>query len=84
MYSVEIAATAQKFLSKIPESERRAILEKIDSIRENPFHFLKRLHGGRLWRLRIMKYRAIIDVIVKNRRLVVVSVGHRKNVYNGF
>jgi mRNA-degrading endonuclease RelE of RelBE toxin-antitoxin system len=39
------------------------------------------LQGEKLWRLRIGDYRAIIDVIVSNNKIIIVRIGHRKNVY---
>ncbi|MSS74446.1 hypothetical protein EXS72_02285 [Candidatus Pacearchaeota archaeon] len=58
------------------------ILDKIYAMKENPFRFLKRLQGEKLWRLRVADYRAIIDVIVSANKIIVVRIGHRKNSYN--
>lgn len=82
MYSIEITETAKKFLYKLEKKTAEVILNKIYSIRDNPFRFLKRLQGEKLWRLRIADYRAIIDVIVSMNKIIVLRIGHRKNVYN--
>jgi len=81
MYSIEIAKTAKRFLKKIPKQDVEIILNKIYSLRENPFRFLKRLKGYKLWRLRILEYRVIIDVVVSGKRIIVLRIGYRKNVY---
>jgi len=81
MYSIEIEDDAKKFLKKISNQDSEIILRKIYSIKENPFRFLKRLKGGKLWRLRVLKYRAIIDVIVTGKRITVLRIDYRKNVY---
>lgn len=81
MYSIEIEEKAERFLKKIPEKDRSIILNKIYSIRHNPFRYLKRLHGHKLWRLRVLKYRAIIDVIVTGKKIIVLRIGYRKNIY---
>ena len=81
MYLVQIEQNAENFLKKIPQQDKEIILNKIYSLRENPFRFLKRLRGNKLWRLRILKYRAIIDVVVSGNRIVVLRIGYRKNVY---
>lgn len=81
MYSVELTETSEKFLKKLNQKDREIILNKIYSIRDNPFRFLKRLQGQKLWRLRIGDYRAVIDIIVKGQKIYVVRIGHRKNVY---
>ena len=82
MFQVEITETAKDFLKKLQKKDSDIILNKIYSLRDNPFRFLKRLQGEKLWRLRIGDYRAVIDVIVSNNKIIVVRIGHRKNVYN--
>ena len=81
MYSVEVSDKAKKFLKKIPKKDAGIILKKIYSLRENPFRFLKRLRGQKLWRLRVLKYRTIIDVVVSRHRIIVLKISYRKNVY---
>ena len=82
MYSIQIEENAKKFLKKLNKNEADIILNKIYSIHENPFRFLKRLKGEKLWRLRIMKYRAEMDVVVSDNKIIVLRIGHRKNIYD--
>ena len=82
MYSIQIEKNAEAFLKKLEKKDAEIILNKIYSIRENPFRFLKRLQGEKLWRLRIGDYRAIVDVIVSMNKIIVLRIGHRKNVYD--
>ena len=81
MYNVEFSATAKKFLQRLNEKDAEMILKKIYSISDNPFRFLKKLEGNKLWRLRIADYRAIADVIISANKIIVLRIGHRKNVY---
>ena len=81
MYFIEFTETAKKFLKKLNKIDSEAISNKIYSIRENPFRFLKRLQGEKLWRLRIGDYRAVVDVIISMNKIIVIRIGHRKNVY---
>jgi mRNA interferase RelE/StbE len=82
MYSIELTVQAERFLEKLSQVERERILKRIYSIREQPFSFLKKLHGNRFWRLRIDDYRAIVDVVVVRRKIIVLRIGHRRNVYD--
>jgi len=82
MFQIEITKTAKDFLKKLQKKDSEIILNKIYSIRENPFRFLKRLKGEKLWRLRIGDYRVIVDVIIFMNKIIVVRIGHRKNVYD--
>ncbi len=82
MYLLEFSETAKTFLKKINKTDAEMILNKLYSIRDNPFRFFKRLQGEKLWRLRIADYRAVVDVIVSMNKILVVRIGHRKNVYD--
>ena len=82
MFQIEITETAKNFLKKLQKKDAEIILNKIYSIRENPYRFLKRLKGEKLWRLRIGDYRAIVDIIISMDKLVVIRIGRRKNIYN--
>lgn len=82
MYIIEFTETAKSLLKRLNRKDGEMILKKICSIRENPFRFLKRLQGEKFWRLKIADYRAIVDVIVSANKIVVMRIGHRKNVYD--
>ena len=82
MFQIELTETAKYFLKKLQKKDAEIILNKIHSIRENPYRFLKRLQGEKLWRLRIGEYRAIVDVIISMNKIIVIRVGHRKNIYD--
>ncbi len=82
MFQIELTETSKDFLKKLRKKDAEIILNKIYSIRENPYRFLKRLQGEKLWRLRIRDYRAVIDVIVSMNKIMVIRIGHRKNVYD--
>ncbi|MBS3079287.1 type II toxin-antitoxin system RelE/ParE family toxin [Candidatus Pacearchaeota archaeon] len=82
MFQIELTETAKDFLKKLQKKDAEIILNKIYSIRENPYRFLKRLQGEKLWRLRIGDYRAVVDVIVLMNKIIVIRIGHRKNIYD--
>ncbi len=82
MYSIQIEENAERFLKKLNKKDVEMILNKVYAIRDNPFRFLKRLQGEKLWRLRIGDYRVIVDVIVSFNKIIVIRIGHRKNVYD--
>ncbi len=82
MFQIELTETAKDFLKKLQKKDAEVVLNKIYSIRENPYRFLKRLQGEKLWRLRIGDYRAVVDVVVSMNKIIVIRIGHRKNVYD--
>jgi len=81
MFQIELTETAKDFLKKLQKKDAEIILSKIYSIRENPYRFLKRVQGEKLWRLRIGDYRAKVDVIISMNKIIVIRIGHRKNIY---
>lgn len=81
MYSVYISEKAKKQLNKLPEDIKEIILNKIYSIRHEPFRYLKKLQGSKLWRLRIMDYRVIIDLLVSEHKIFVLTVNKRERAY---
>ena len=82
MYSVWISEKAKKQLEKLPKKINQIIFNKIYSIRETPFHYLKKLEGSKLWRLRIMDYRVIVDVLVTENKIIVLTIDKRSRVYD--
>lgn len=81
-FTIAITNSAEKYLKSTPKKDQEIILKKIFSLRENPYPHIKKLQGNKLWRLRIMEYRAILDIVIKANTIYVVRIGHRKNVYD--
>lgn len=81
MYSIELSKKAKRFIKKLNKKDAEIILKKIYAIRENPFPHLKRLQGLKLWRLRIMDYRLIMDVVISGRKIIVLRISPRKDSY---
>ena len=81
MYEVIFDEEVIDFLNDLPQDLRKRIFNKIISTKENPFHFFERLKGRHDCKLRIGDYRAIADINQSLRRIEIILIGHRKNVY---
>ena len=81
MYKIVLSSTSEKFLRKLPKKQAEIILTKLYSIRFEPFRYIARLKGTKLWKLRMGSYRAELDIIIKSQTIFVVRAGHRRNVY---
>jgi len=79
--NILILPIAEKQLRKLPVDIAKVILAKIYSIRDNPLGHIERLKGGRMWKLRIGDYRAILVISTKDNIINVIKIGHRKNIY---
>lgn len=86
-WAVEISAGARKALSKLDPAAARAILtfldEKVARV-GNPRASGKALTGsplGNFWRWRVGDYRIVADVQDRTVTVLVVRIGHRREVY---
>ena len=82
IFSVRIKASAAKALKKIPKSDRTRLINAIDRLRDTPMAggTLKGEFAG-LRRLRMGAYRIIYEVVEDELVVLVVRIGHRKDVY---
>ena len=82
MYSIIFNPFAEKQLKKLENNLQRRILDVLNRIRIRPHHFIKRLVGSPYFRLRVGDYRIILDIQNDKLVIVVVELGHRKNIYD--
>ena len=86
VWRIEIARTAEKQISKLGRPAQKAIqrfLRERLLAAENPRQWGKPLHGEKqsLWRYRVGDYRLICDIQDERVVVLVLEVGHRKDVY---
>ena len=81
-YSLQIKRSAAKALAKIKKDDRIRLVKAIDRLREEPNAggVLKGEFAG-LRRLRVGSYRIIFEVIDEQLVVLVIRVGHRRDVY---
>lgn len=82
-YRVAVLPSALRELALAPRQERKRIKEKIHRLGDNPRPpELKGLQGKRQYfRLRSGDYRIIYTVEDDRRRVLIIKVGHRRDVY---
>ncbi len=81
MYKVIFDPEALEFLEEANKDLAKRIWNKIMLTKENPHHFFERLTGRKDYKLRIGDYRAIADIDDNKKRIDIILIGHRKNVY---
>lgn len=81
-YSIRIKASASRSLSRIPKADRPRVVEAIDRLQDEPLAggALKGEFSG-LRRLRVGVYRIVYEVIREEVTILVVRIGHRREVY---
>ena len=85
-WTVEFLLTAQRQMTKLDRPTQRRIIDYFRGrilAAENPRQFGKKLSGdkGGLWRYRIGDYRAICKFEEERLVIVVLEVGHRREIY---
>jgi mRNA interferase RelE/StbE len=81
MYEIIFSETAKKQLSKLEKDIQQRILAALEKIRIRPESFVKKLVGDPAYRLRVGDYRVIIDIDKGKLLILVIKVGHRRNIY---
>ncbi len=80
VYELELSKNAEKELNLLQKEISIRILDKLLEIKENPYRHIKRLVGSELFSLRVGDYRILM--IIKDNKIFVVRIGHRKKVYD--
>ena len=86
VWKIEYLKSIQKEVRKIDRKEQQRIKEYLEekvAKLEDPRELGKALKGEfkELWRYRIGNYRAICEIQDKTITVLVVHIGHRKDVY---
>ena len=78
-YELSFDEKALLQLEKLPRETKKRIFEKLRATKTSPFHYFERLQKISGYKLRIGDYRAIAEI--KEGKIIVMYVGHRKNIY---
>ncbi len=73
---------ALKQLKKLDSEIRERIIAALGRIRIRPDFYLRKLVGDEGYRLRVGNYSVIVDLDKEKLIILVLRMGHRKNVYD--
>lgn len=82
-YTIEFLPTAVRALAALPKAIQKRIARRIDALAHNPRPpGVKVLRGGEgFLRLRVGDYRVIYRIEERRLVILVVKIGHRREVY---
>jgi mRNA interferase RelE/StbE len=82
-YRIEFKRSAAKALRKIPKPDQKRIADKIDSLSENlPDPATTKMKGDNPFhRIKVGDYRIIYEIHGDILLIVILKIGHRKEVY---
>ena len=83
VYTVVFKPSASKQFEALETSEQIKIKEKIDRLKNNQFpDEVKKLSDfDNIFRLRVGKFRVLSTIIKQKITIIILKIGHRRNVY---
>ncbi len=84
-YRIEVKRSAAKSLQKIPKADQKRIAYKIDTLAQNqPNPDTTKMKGNNPFhKIRVGDYRIIYEIQEEVLIILIVKIGHRKDVYKG-
>ncbi len=84
-YRVEVTLSAKKEFDRLPKKVQDKVLEALRFLAENPYSDLLKIKKLRavesLYRVRIGDYRVVYEVRSVAPLVVVIKIGHRREIY---
>lgn len=82
-YTILVTRTAEKALIKLPKKDQTRLIQVIQGLASDPFPVGFRKLQGELnaFRVRSGLYRIIYEVDGKRIVIIILKIGHRKNIY---
>jgi len=81
-YQVLIPKSVRKELDRLPKDVAQKILRRLAALEINPRPpDVKKLKGRDAWRIRIGDYRVIYEIHDRVLQIIVITVGHRREIY---
>lgn len=83
MLEIVYTAPAAKEIKKLDPVVQKKLKKALEKLRTDPLGLSRKLESFELgeYRYRFGNYRIIFDLDTKNKRIVVLKVGHRREVY---
>ena len=82
LYEIIFSIKAKKQLFKLERNIQERIISALERIRIRPETFITKLVDDQGYKLRVGDYRVIMDIDKNSLIILVIKVGHRKNIYN--
>ena len=81
MFDLYFTAESKNFLKKLNKQDSKRIISTLERCRVRPHAHVKKLISSPYFRLRVGDYRVILDIKAGKLLIIVVDIGHRKNIY---
>jgi len=83
-YRVLLHPKAARFLEKADASVRDKVKQGLRGLENSPERKGERLKHSQFWRIRVGDHRAIYEIDEKEKTVIILFIGHRRDVYDEF
>lgn len=82
MYEVLFSDKARKQFEKLERPLQERIVKVLERVRFRPEAYITQLVGDTSFKLRVGDYRLIMEINHRCMQILVIKLGHRKNIYD--
>ncbi|MGV8162471.1 MAG: type II toxin-antitoxin system RelE family toxin [Candidatus Nanoarchaeia archaeon] len=82
MYELAFTSKSEKQMEKLSPQLQERILKSLERIRIRPQAHIQRLVGKPFYKFRVGDYRLILSIDNGKLIILVITIAHRKNVYD--
>lgn len=79
---ISFVTSAERELLRLNKKLGQRILQKIGLLKDNPYgQNSQKLEGGKGYRIRIGDYRVVYTIDKDKQRILIIKIGHRREIY---
>lgn len=84
IFKVLLHPYAAKALQKLDQQNQEIIKKSLNEVADDPYACGEPIHSSDFWKTRTGDYRVIYQIDNNKKEVIVLFIGHRKNIYDNF
>ncbi|MBL7054927.1 type II toxin-antitoxin system RelE/ParE family toxin [Candidatus Woesearchaeota archaeon] len=82
MYEIVFSEKSKKQFLNLEKNIQKRILNALERIKIRPESYVTKLVGDPSYKFRVGDYRIIVDIDKGKLLILIIKVGHRRNIYH--
>jgi mRNA interferase RelE/StbE len=83
-FEIVLDPRVSKALKKLDDANKARIKKALGELASDPYKAGEAIHPAQYRKIKTGDYRAIYEIDTEKNQVIVVFIGHRKNVYDNF
>jgi mRNA interferase RelE/StbE len=83
-FKVLLHPKAAKALQKLDDVNKKRIKNALGELAGDPYKVGEQLQSSNFWKMKAGDYRAVYEIKRDKKQVIVLFIGHRRNVYDDF